>query len=114
MAVPSNYRQLVARHIATNVDHGKVLAAEISRPGMWEELWSGPRPIVCARWRVQGPIIEQTHTLGFMFADGKIAETFNPQYSNPAAGGIFAAALLNSVTCGKLSYSPFPELKKGK
>jgi hypothetical protein len=115
-AVPPNYRQLMARYIAANVDRGKVLKAEISRPGVWESpigLFE-PKPIACARWTAQGAIIQQTYVLAFTFENGKIAEAFDPGYINPAAGGAFAAAIKQAATCGKLSYSPFPELMKGK
>ena len=114
--VPPNYRQLVARNIAASTDLSKLLKAEISQPGEWV----GPfglgrsRPIACAVLTVQGPFIQQTYALGFIFQDGQIAEVFNPSASNPAAGGAFAAALKNSVTCGKLSYSPFPELAQSR
>ena len=114
-AVPANYRQLMARHILENVDRGKVLKAEISRPGVWESPIGifEPKPIACARWLARGPIIDQTFTLAFTFENGKIADTFDPTYVNPAMGAL-SAALLNAVTCGKLAYSSFPELMKGK
>src|SRR5262245_56829240 len=113
VAVPSSYRQLVARYLGPKIE-GKLLSAEISRPGVWEGIGPGSRPIVSARWKVQGEFIQQTHTLLFLFADGQIAETMNPEYGNPAAGGAFAAALLNSVTCGKVFYVSFPDLRRGK
>lgn len=114
-AVPPNYRQLIARHILANVDRGKVLKTEISRPGVWESPigFFEPKPIACARWVARGPIIDQTHVLAFTFENGKIADTFDPTYVNPAMGAL-SAALLNAATCGKLSYAPFPELMKGK
>jgi hypothetical protein len=114
-AVPPNYRQLIARHILANVDSGKVLKAEISRPGVWESpigLFE-PKPIACARWDAQGPIIQQTHVLAFTFENGKIADTFDPRYVNPAMGAL-SAAIKHAATCGKLSYAPFPELMKRK
>jgi hypothetical protein len=52
--------------------------------------------------------------MGFTFENAKIAEVFNPDEINPAAGGAFAAAVKNAATCGKLTYSPFPELAKNK
>lgn len=115
-AVPSNYRSMVARYIAAKVDRGKVLQAEISRPGLWEGPLGlgGVRPIVCAKWKAQGSLIQQNYSLGFTFKDGQIAEAFDPETINPAAGGAFAAAMKNAATCGKLSYSPFPELVKSK
>ena len=116
-AVPSNYRQVVARYFVANVQTGKMLKAQISRPGVWSarsSLVGGPRPIVCIQWRAQGPIIEQNHALGFMFENGKVAETFNPEYANPAAGGYFGAALLNAATCGKLDYGPFREIMRSR
>jgi hypothetical protein len=114
-AVPPNYRKVVARYFVANVQTGKTLKAQISRPGVWSarsSLVGGPRPIVCVLWRAQGPIIEQDHALGFMFENGKVSETFNPQYANPAAGGYLGAALLNAATCGKLSYRPFREIMR--
>jgi len=45
-----------------------------------------------------------------MFKDGQIDEAFNPREINPATGGVVAAAGKDAFTCGKLSYSPFPEL----
>jgi hypothetical protein len=107
---------MVARYLAANVDRGKVLRAEISRPGLWEGPfgWGGARPIVCARWTAQGPLIQQTYSLAFMFKGGQIEETFDPNAINPAAGGAFAAAARNAATCGKLSYAPFPELVKSR
>ena len=112
--VPSNYRQLVARYIAANVSRGQVLKAEISQPGVWAERWDGPHPIACVRWRAQGPLIQQNFALGFIFRNGQIVEAFNPEYANPAAGGYLGAALLNAVTCGKLAYSPFPEMMSSR
>src|SRR5262249_5035144 len=92
VAVPSGYRQLVARHFAANIQTGKMLKAEISRPGVWSRPdWvGGSRPIVCIRWKARGEFIDQSYSLGFMFENGKIAETFNPEYGNPAAGGYLA------------------------
>lgn len=116
IVVPSNYRQVVAHYIATKMDTGKVLKAEISRPGVWErpEFVGGPRPIACARWTAQGPIIQQTHTIAFMFENGKVSEIFDPQYINLGAGGAFGAWVKNAATCGKLAYGPFPEIMKSK
>jgi len=116
IVVPSNYRQLVAHYIAANVDRGKVLKAEISRPGVWDraDFVGGPRPIACARWTAQGPIIQQTYSVGFMFENGKISESFYPENINPGAGGAFGALLKNAATCGNLAYVPFPELMKTK
>ncbi len=114
-AVPPGYRQLIARHILANVDRGKVLKAEISRPGVWESPIGmfDPKPIACARWVARGPIIDQTFTLAFTFENGKIADSFDPTYVNPAMGA-FSAMVLNAATCGKLSFASFPELMKGK
>jgi hypothetical protein len=116
VAVPTNYRQVVARHFATTNRTGKMLKAEISRPGVWSRpSWvGGPRPIVCIRWKARGDLIDQSYSLGFMFENGKVAETFNPQYANPAAGGYLGAALLNAATCGKLAYGPFPEIMRSR
>jgi hypothetical protein len=115
-AVPGNYRQQVARHLIADLKGGKILKAEIARPGVWESPLglTSPRPIVCAKWVSQGPVIQQSHSLAFTFENGKIADVFDPGYINPAAGGAFAAALKDSATCGKLSYVPFPEIVKSK
>lgn len=111
-AVPANYRQLVARHIAQLPQRAPVLRAQISPPGLWESpLGLGTvAPIACARLTIQGSFSPTTFSLAFRFKDGQISQMFNPEFNNPAAGGIFAAMALNSVTCGKLSYRPFPEL----
>jgi hypothetical protein len=116
VAVPSSYRQVVARHFAANIKTGKMLKAEISRPGVWSRPdWvGGSRPIVCIRWRARGDFIDQNYALGFMFENGKVAEVFNPEYANPAAGGYLGAAMLNAATCGKLSYSPFQEIMRSR
>ncbi len=113
-AVPGNYRQLVARHIAQNPPRARLLNSQISPPGVWEApLGIGsPAPIVCARLTIESTFSPTTYSIGFRFKDGQIQDTFNPQAINPAAGGIFASMMLNSVTCGKLSYRPFPELKQ--
>ena len=113
--VPANYRQLVARNIlASKMDLAKLVSAEISSPGEWEGPFGlgGKRPIVCARLTIDGPIIRQTYNLGYTFQNGEIAEVFDPDSVNPAAGGAFGAALKSAATCGKLSYSPFPGLSK--
>jgi hypothetical protein len=114
--VPSNYRLLIARHVAANWDMSKILKAEISSPGEWVVPFGlgSPRPIACVKLTVQGPLIQQTHVMGFTFESAQIAEAFNPDEINPAAGGAFAAAVKNEATCGKLAYSPFPELVKSK
>ena len=112
-AVPANYRQLVARHIAQNPPRARLLNSQISPPGVWEApLGIGsPAPIVCARLTIESTFSPTTYSIGYRFKDGQIQDTFNPQANNPAAGGLFASMMLNSVTCGKLSYRPFPELK---
>ena len=96
------------------MDLAKLVSAEISSPGEWEGPFGlgGKRPIVCARLTIEGPIIRQTYNLGYTFQNGEIAEVFDPDSVNPAAGGAFGAALKSAATCGKLSYSPFPELSK--
>ena len=111
-AVPTNYRQLVARHIAQNPPRARLLNSQISPPGIWEApLGIGsPAPIVCAKLTIESTFSPTTFSIGYRFKDGQIQDTFYPQANNPAAGGIFASMMLNSVTCGKLSYRPFPEL----
>lgn len=111
-AVPGNYRQLIARHIAQHPQRARLLNAQISPPGLWESpLGLGTvAPIACARLTIRGTFSPTTFSIGYRFKDGQISQTFNPEFNNPAAGGIFAAMALNSVTCGKLTYRPFPEL----
>lgn len=114
VAVPSNYRQVVAVYFVAYVKTGKMLEAEISHPGMGAKLSvDDPRPIVCIHWRERGQFADQSYALGFMFEKGKVAETFNPDYIDPAAGAL-GAAILNSATCGLLSYSPFPEIMRSR
>ena len=113
-AVPGNYRQVIARYFAANPPRYKLLNALISPPGMWNSplgaSWSAP--IACARLTVETTYSPSTYTVGFRFKNGTIIEAFDPQYNNPAAGGLFAAALKNSVTCGPLTYRSYPELKQ--
>ncbi len=114
-AVPANYRQLLANYVAKGTDMSKVLKAEISPPGAWEDpIFGGSRPIACTRITIRGSIIDQTYSTGFMFEKGQIAEAFDPAGHNPAAGGAFAGAVKNAVTCGKLTYGAFPEFSKSK
>lgn len=112
--VPQNYRLLVAGYLASKWDKRKILKTEISGPGDWVGPFGlgSPRPIACVQLTIQGPLIQQTVAMGFTFENGQIAEVFNPDEVNPAAGGAFAAAMKNAATCGKLTYSPFPELVK--
>lgn len=113
-AVPGNYRQVIARHFAANPPRYKLLNALISPPGMWNSplgaSWSAP--IACARLTVETSYSPSTYTVGFRFRNGQIIEAFDPEYNNPAAGGLFTAMLKNSVTCGPLTYRPYPELKQ--
>ena len=113
-AVPANYRQLLARNFAAKTDLSKLRKAEISQPGVWVGPFGlgKPTPIACAVLTIQGPLIQQTYAVGFTFQNGQIADVFSPDASNPAAGGAFAGAMKNAATCGKLSYTPFPELMK--
>jgi hypothetical protein len=113
VGVPSNYRQLVARRLATN--KYKVIKAEISRPGEgWMGLFNGGnRPMVCARVTFQGPLIQQTYVAGFTFEKGQIADVIYPGGYNPM-GGALGAALQSALTCDKFSYGPFPELAKAR
>jgi hypothetical protein len=110
-AIPANYRQLVARHIAPNLKNwGKLRKALISRPGEgWMGIIQGNRPIACATIRAQGQFIEQTYTVGFTFRGGRIDDVFYPGGYNPMIGAV-GAALQEALTCGKLTYGPFPEL----
>jgi hypothetical protein len=114
--VPSNYRLLIARYVAANWDMSNIIKAQISSPGEWVGPFGlgSPRPIACVQLTVQGPLIQQRNALGFTFENAKIGEVFYPNEINPATGGAFAAAVKSAVTCGKLAYSPFPELVKSK
>lgn len=112
VAVPANYRHLVARHLAPNLKKwGKLRKARISRPGEgWMGIFGGGnRPIVCATITAQGSIIEQTYTVGFTFKGGRIEDVFYPGGFNPMVGAV-GAALQEALTCGKLTYGSFPEL----
>ena len=113
VSVPANYRQLVARRLATN--KVKVIKAEISRPGEgWMGLINGGnRPMVCARVTFQGPLIQQTYVAAFTFEKGQIADQFYPGGYNPM-GGALGAALQSALTCDKFSYGSFPELAKAR
>ncbi len=111
-AVPPNYRQLVARHVAENTDLSKVLNAEISRPGVWEgPLGLGRMPIACARLTLDGSWSPQTHSIGFTFENGQIADVFYPDKFDPVSGYV-GTAIKKSVTCGKLTYCAFTEIRK--
>jgi len=114
-AIPANYRQLVARHIAASRDLKTVLKAEISRPGEgWVGIFDGGnRPIACASVTFQGPLIQQGYTVAFLFENGQIAKVFYPGGYNPAIGAV-GAALQEGLSCGQLSYVPFPEIVKSK
>lgn len=106
VSVPANYRQLVARRLAAN--KGKVIKAEISRPGEgWMGLINGGnRPLVCARVTFQGSMIQQTYVAGFTFEKGQIADEFYP--------GGYGGLLQGALTCDKLSYGPFPEMARSR
>ena len=112
-AVPSNYRQLIARKIAAHTDLSTLRKAEISEPGEgWMGLINGGnRPIACVALTIQGPLIQQTNVLGYTFKNGQIDDVFYPNAVNPAIGAV-ATAIGGQMTCGKLAYSPFPELTK--
>jgi hypothetical protein len=114
--VPGNYRQLVAHYFAQNLRDYNILKAEIARPGVWESPLglTSARPIVCAKWVSQGPVIQQSHSMAFTFENGQIAEAFDPGYINPGAGGAFGAAIKDAATCGKLTYGPFPEIARSR
>jgi hypothetical protein len=111
-AVPANYRQVVARHLAPSLKKwGRLRNARISRPGEgWMGIFNGGnRPIVCATVTAQGTLIEQTYTVGFTFKGSRIEDVFYPGGYNPMVGAV-GAALQNALTCDKLTYGPFPEL----
>jgi hypothetical protein len=111
IAVPPNYRQLIARKLATSTDLRKLRKAEISQPGEgWRGVFNGgTRPIVCAALTVEGKIIQQSYVVGYTFQNGQIDEVFYPGAYNPMQGAV-GAAIESALTCDKLAYSPFPEL----
>jgi hypothetical protein len=107
-AVKESYAQ-------SNTPMSDILKAEITAPAIgWMGIFDGGnRPIACVRLTVksQGLFSDTaTHVTGFTFENGKIARAFNPEAINPAAGGAFAAAIVNANTCGNLTYGAFPEL----
>jgi hypothetical protein len=111
-AVPGNYKKLVAASLSEKMDFSTFIKAEISEPGLWENMISpsSSRPIACARVTIEGVLGQQSYSVGYLFVNGRIDSVFNPSEVNPAAGGYFAAALKDAATCGKLTYGPFPEL----
>lgn len=116
VAIPANYRDIVARNLAPNLKNwGKLRKAQISRPGEgWMGVFSGGnRPIACATVTAQGAWIEQTYTIGYTFKGGRIDDVFYPGGYNPMIGAV-GAALQSAMTCNKLSYGPFPELRGGR
>ena len=110
--VPTNYRELVLARAAAKPIEQKIVRAEISAPGLWENniISDASRRIVCTRTTIDGIFGEQIFTVGYKFLNGQIEDVFYPEQANPAAGGLLGAAILNGVTCGKLEYEPFPEL----
>ena len=101
-AVPANYKLLIAKHIRAT-EKNPILSAQVSRPSQaWMGLINGGnRPIACARWTFKGSLIDQTQVAGYFFENGKISEAFYPSY--------YGGAML--LTCGNVTYVPFPELR---
>jgi hypothetical protein len=109
-AVPSDYRAIIARNVRAKVPPNSVVQAEISAPGLWVgPMGLGPqRPIACVKWQQKSEYGTSEQSLGYMFAEGLIDETFdfNP-FKN---GGLVPAMAKHAYTCGSLKYGPFPEL----
>lgn len=114
ISVPHNYRQLVAHNLKTGQGYDKIVSAQISPPGVWVDPFGmgWDKPIACAQITTQGSFGPQTHYAGYAFKNGAIAETFYPESISAAAGNMLAAAAMTAATCGKLTYSSFPELGK--
>src|SRR5262245_9305565 len=81
-AVPSNYRQLVARKVIAGTAHiGPIRSATISQPAekFMGLVNGGMRPIVCATTTNEGRLISQSTTWLFSFENGQIAQAIvNP------------------------------------
>jgi hypothetical protein len=123
-AAPPGYRQVIARNIAesyakNNTPMSNILKAEITSPADgWMGIFNGGnRPIVCVRLTVKSEGLfsdQSTYVTGYTFEKGQVADVFNPEAINPAAGGALAAAIKNANTCGNLTYGAFPELTRPK
>jgi hypothetical protein len=123
-AAPPGYRQVIARKIAEsyakdNSPISKILKAEITAPADgWMGIFNGGnRPIVCVRLTVKSDGLfsdKSTYVTGYTFEKGQVADVFNPEAINPAAGGALAAAIVNANTCGNLTYGAYPELTRSK
>jgi hypothetical protein len=101
-AVPSNYRQLVARKVIEGTAHiGPIRSATISQPA--EKFaglaHGGTRPIVCATTTNEGRLISQSTGWLIMFENGQIAQAI----VNPGA-----------IWCLGVQDGPFPEVVKAK
>jgi hypothetical protein len=76
IAVPPNYRQLVAARILESTDRKKIRRAQISRP---QEAWTGlvnggNRPVVCAVIFRETPLFAEGRDCWLLtFQDGKVA-----------------------------------------
>lgn len=109
-AVPPDYRAIIARNVRAKTPPNSIVSAEISAPGVWVgPMGIGPhRPIACVKWRQKSEYGTMDQSLGYMFAEGQIDETFdfNP-FKN---GGLVPAMVKHAYTCGSLTYGPFPEL----
>jgi hypothetical protein len=97
-AVPSNYRQLVARKIIEDKAHGQsIRSAVISQPAerFVGLLGGGTRPIVCAETTHEGPLIPHHTRWLFLFENGQIAA---------------AAVNPGAIYCANVPDQPFPEV----
>ena len=112
-AVPSDYRELIARAMLKKTDLDKIRRAEITRPGLSFGLGVDRRPVACARLTIQGTKGERELHVGFTFEDGQIDEVFNPDFMNPMVGAARAAvARYGQHSCEAHSYVLFPEILK--
>jgi hypothetical protein len=101
-AVPSNYRQLVARKVIEGTAHiGPIRSATISQPAekFMGLVNGGTRPVVCATTTNEGRLISQSTTWLFSFENGQIAQAI----VNPGA-----------IYCLNVQDGPFPEVVKGR
>jgi hypothetical protein len=98
-AVPSNYRQLVARKVTEDTARlGPIRNATISQPvERFLGVMGVSRPIVCVMTSNDGPFIPHVTRWFFLFENGQIVSTVQ----NPGA-----------IYCMSAPEEPFPEAVK--
>jgi hypothetical protein len=99
-AVPSNYRQLIARKIIEGTAHiGPIRSAAISQPAdrFVGLVNGGTRPVVCATTTADGRFIPTTTRWLVLFENGQITSAI----VNPGA-----------IYCAGVPEEPFPEVVK--